>query len=92
MNFKVLEVMKMGSEFIEIGTYKITIHSPQMQMPITDEGKYLTIWEKKGKGDLKIKIEIWNTDVNPMTMMEKVSKEKKTLEGAKPDMPNEEKP
>ncbi len=92
MNLKTLEVLKMGSEFIEIGTYKITFHSPKMQMPVTDEGKYLTIWEKKGKGDLRIKVEIWNTDINPMTFMEKMSKEKKTLEGAKPATPNEEKP
>lgn len=92
MNLKTLEVMKSGSDFIEIGTYKITIHSAQMQMPITDEGKYLNIWVKVGKGDMKIKLEIWNTDINPMTFMEKMSQEKKTLEGTTPEKPAEEKP
>ena len=92
MNLKTLEVMKSGSDFIEIGTYKVTIHSPQMQMPVTDEGKYLTVWEKMGKGDMKIKIEIWNTDINPMTFMEKISEEKKSLEGVKSDDPNQDKP
>jgi ketosteroid isomerase-like protein len=31
-----------------------------------DTGKYLTLWEKQADGSLKIKVETWNTDKNPM--------------------------
>jgi ketosteroid isomerase-like protein len=34
-----------------------------------DHGKYLTIWEKQKDGSLKIKIETWNSDVDPTSMM-----------------------
>ena len=42
---------------------------PGMEKPMDDHGKYLTIWEKQKDGSLKTKIEIWNSDVNPMSMM-----------------------
>jgi hypothetical protein len=35
---------------------------------IEDAGKYLTIYERDADGALKIKVETWNTDVNPMMM------------------------
>ncbi len=50
----------------EIGTYKITLTIPGMNEPVNDQGKYLTIWEKQKDGSLKVKVEIWNTDTNPM--------------------------
>jgi ketosteroid isomerase-like protein len=63
------KVMKNGDQIIEIGTYKITMTMPGMEKPMDDHGKYLTIWEKQKDGSLKTKIETWNTDVNPMSMM-----------------------
>jgi ketosteroid isomerase-like protein len=39
---------------------------PGMPNDFEDQGKYLTIWEKQSDGSLKIKVEMWNTDVNNM--------------------------
>jgi len=49
----------------EIGTYGISLTLPGMSKPVADNGKYLNIWEKQSDGSLKVKVEIWNTDVNP---------------------------
>jgi ketosteroid isomerase-like protein len=64
-----LKVLVNGNWITEIGTYKISMSIPGMEKPMDDHGKYLTVWEKQKDGSLKIKIETWNTDVNPMTMM-----------------------
>ena len=61
-----LKVMSYEKTITEIGTYKISFSMEGMEKPITDVGKYLTIWEKQSDGSLKIKIETWNTDTNPM--------------------------
>ena len=53
----------------EIGTYKISMTMPNMDKPMEDHGKYLTIWEKQKDGSLKVKVETWNSDVDPMSMM-----------------------
>ena len=63
------KVMSAGNLVNEIGTYKMTMTMPGMSKPMNDHGKYLTIWEKQKDGSLKIKVETWNTDVNPMSMM-----------------------
>lgn len=64
-----LKVFVNGNMITEIGTYKITVTMPGMDKPMDDHGKYLTIWEKQKDGSLKIKIETWNSDVDPMSMM-----------------------
>jgi len=61
-----LKVMSCDKTITEIGTYKISFSMEGMDKPIEDVGKYLTIWEKQADGSLKIKIETWNTDTNPM--------------------------
>lgn len=71
-----LKVMSFGNMITEIGTYKITMTMPDMEKPMDDHGKYLTIWEKQKDGSLKIKIDTWNTDVNPMSMMHEMDKKK----------------
>lgn len=65
-----LKVIPNGNLITEIGTYKINMTVPGMGMPMNDRGKYLTVWEKQSDGDLKVKIETWNTDINPMSMMQ----------------------
>ena len=62
------EVWQAGNQVIEIGKYKIDIDMPGMG-EIEDFGKYLTIYERNADGQLKIKVETWNTDMNPMAMM-----------------------
>jgi len=64
-----LKVMPNGNMINEIGTYKINVTMPGMDKPMDDHGKYLTIWEKQKDGSLKIKIDTWNSDVDPMVMM-----------------------
>ena len=71
----VLKVMPNGNQITEIGTYKITMSMPGMDKPMNDHGKYLTVWEKQNDGSLKVKIETWNSDVDPMSMMHNMDKE-----------------
>jgi uncharacterized protein (TIGR02246 family) len=73
---KTLKVMANGNLITEIGTYKISMSMPGMEKPMDDHGKYLTIYEKQKDGSLKIKIETWNTDVNPMSMMGEMENKK----------------
>ncbi len=70
MEFNTVMVNTYGDVVSEIGTYKMNATVPGMANPIDDSGKYLTLWEKQPDGSLKIKVETWNTDKNPM-MMEK---------------------
>jgi uncharacterized protein (TIGR02246 family) len=66
MEFNTVMVNTYGNVVSEIGTYKMNATMPGMANPIDDTGKYLTLWEKQPDGSLKIKVETWNTDKNPM--------------------------
>ena len=66
---KTKELKTCGDLVIEIGTYKISLSMTGMEEPMIDYGKYLTVWEKQPDGSLKIKVETWNTDINPMEQM-----------------------
>jgi len=66
---KTTDVMKSGNFVVDIGTYKITMTIPGMDMPWDDHGKYLNIWEMQDDGSLKLKVETWNTDTNPWEEM-----------------------
>ncbi|HAH25543.1 MAG TPA: hypothetical protein DCL77_17595, partial [Prolixibacteraceae bacterium] len=68
-----LKIIPNGKMITEIGTYKISMTMPNMDKPMDDQGKYLTIWEKQPDGSLKVKIETWNSDKDPMTMMRSMS-------------------
>ncbi len=70
----VKKVIPEGNLITEIGTYKIKLTMPGMDQPVEDHGKYLTIWEKQQDGSLKVKVETWNSDVNPMEQMGKMEK------------------
>jgi len=63
------KVLVNGDMICEIGTYKITMTMPGMDKPMDDHGKYLTIWEKQKDGSLKVKLDTWNSDVNPAMSM-----------------------
>lgn len=64
-----LKVIAAGNLITEVGTYKISMSKAGMEKPIDDHGKYVTVWEKQKDGSLKIKIETWNSDIDPMSMM-----------------------
>jgi ketosteroid isomerase-like protein len=59
---------------IEIGTYTISMEIPQMGA-MDDQGKYVNVWENQG-GDWKIRVDTWNTDMNPWMMMQEGHGEK----------------
>ena len=63
------EAWEAGDQVIEIGNYDIELVMPGMPQNIKDRGKYLTVYERSAEGELKIKVETWNTDMNPMEMM-----------------------
>ncbi len=62
------EVWPAGDHVIEIGTFEINLTVPGMPEPVTDKGKYMTVYVRDADGKLKIKAETWNTDMNPMEM------------------------
>lgn len=70
----VTDLMKYGDLVVDIGKYEITMSIPGMDKPWDDHGKYLTLWEIQEDGSMKIKVETWNTDVNPWMEMEKMEK------------------
>jgi uncharacterized protein (TIGR02246 family) len=61
-------VWKAGDQVIEIGTYEMVLSAPGMPDPITDKGKYVTIYQRQKGGKLKVKVDAWSTDLNPMLM------------------------
>jgi ketosteroid isomerase-like protein len=69
----VTDVMQSGKFVIDIGTYETTMTMPQMgDMPYTDNGKYVTVWEMQDDGSMKVLVETWNTDTNPWEEMQKM--------------------
>lgn len=78
----VTDIVQAGNLVVDIGTYEITMMLPQMgDIPWSDHGKYMTIWEKQDDGSLKVKVETWNTDVNPWEEMQKMEKAPEGHEG-----------
>jgi ketosteroid isomerase-like protein len=44
-----------------LGTYQLSMTGPDGR-PISDSGKYLTIWRKQGDGTWKVEADMFNTD------------------------------
>lgn len=61
----ILEVWVEGDMVVEVGTYEITLTLPGASTEVSDNGKYVYVWEKQPDGSLKIKVETWCTDQNP---------------------------
>jgi uncharacterized protein (TIGR02246 family) len=53
-----------GDYAIETGTYDLTA-TPPGGKPVTDKGKYITVWKKQPDGSWKIYRDIANTDIPP---------------------------
>lgn len=71
MTLTTKNVQVYGDAVVEVGVYKINMEVPQMPQPISDEGKYLAVWEKQKDGSYKMAYDIWNTDSNPMIQRSK---------------------
>lgn len=65
-----LMVKEAENMITEIGNYKMSFSMPGMTAASQDAGKYLNIWEKQPDGSLKIKVGMWNTDVDPMAQQQ----------------------
>jgi ketosteroid isomerase-like protein len=64
VSFTTMDVKVSGSLAYEIGTYAMTFTMPPLG-EISDEGKYLTIYERAADGSWKVKVETWNTNRQP---------------------------
>jgi ketosteroid isomerase-like protein len=70
----ITDVILSGNLAIEVGNYEMKMSGPGAP-EWTDNGKYLTVWEKQNDGSMKIKVETWNTDTNPWAQMEEPKQE-----------------
>ena len=62
VDFVTTDVQVGGPFAYEIGTYVMTMEIPGMPEPMTDEGKYITIYEHGKDGKWRVKVETWNTN------------------------------
>jgi ketosteroid isomerase-like protein len=67
----VTDVLQSGDFVVEIGTYTLTMEGGMLPAPWDDHGKYMNLWETQDDGSMKLKVETWNTDVNPWMEMQK---------------------
>jgi len=58
------DIIPAGNLVIEIGNYQMNMTGPGVP-EWSDKGKYITVWKIMDNGDLKMRIEMWNTDNNP---------------------------
>ena len=57
-----VELISKDDLVVEIGTFVYTVSFPGPPEPITDNGKYMTIWRMQKDGSWKIAAETWNSD------------------------------
>lgn len=79
------DIFVSGNFVVDIGTYDLVMNMPELptgEMP--DKGKYLTLYEIQKDGSLLIKVDTWNTDMNPweamMNMDQKEGTEEKNMD------------
>jgi uncharacterized protein (TIGR02246 family) len=65
-----------GDIVYEIGTFEINFTMPNNTTAMNDHGKYLNVWQRQTDGSWKLKVETWNSDVNPMSMNQAGAKSK----------------
>lgn len=76
LDMKTTDLIPTGNFVIEIGNYKMTMAGSGVP-DWSDEGKYITVWQKQEDGQLKIRVEMWNTDLNPWLQMQQSNGEPK---------------
>jgi ketosteroid isomerase-like protein len=60
-----IEAKSCGEYVFEIGTFSQAVVMPDTNEPVKQTGKYVTIWQKQPDGQLKIAVEIYNSNENP---------------------------
>jgi ketosteroid isomerase-like protein len=63
------KIFASGNLITDVGNYKLAFTMKGIDSPVEDHGKYITIYERQADGSLKIKLDMWNTDVSPMEAM-----------------------
>ncbi|MFQ5630327.1 MAG: YybH family protein [bacterium] len=63
-NFTTIDLWTCGDAIFEVGKYGMSVVMPGAAHPFADYGKYFTMWQRQKDGELKIKMLIWNTDMN----------------------------
>ena len=56
-----VEVSRSGDLAYSHGTYEETVNDPEGN-PVTDKGKWVTVWEKQPDGTWKVVVDIWNSN------------------------------
>ncbi len=56
-----VEVSRSGDLAYSHGTYEVTVNDPEGN-PVTDKGKWVTVWEKQPDATWKVVADIWNSD------------------------------
>ena len=62
---KTQQVYGTGDIVYEIGTYSSVFTPANSTEEVTDNGKYVKVWQKQSDGSWKIKTDTWNSDPNP---------------------------
>jgi ketosteroid isomerase-like protein len=70
------KLLSEGNLLVDIGTYELTVEMEGMDKPIDDQGKYVTVYEKQNDGSWKIKVDTWNSDLNPWMSNDNVDENK----------------
>jgi len=53
---------KGGDLVYTMGTYAMTVTDPKTKKPVTDKGKYLTVYQKQADGSWKAVADTYNSD------------------------------
>jgi len=62
-----VDVANSGDLGYTVGTYELKIHDAAGN-PVTDRGKYVTVWRKQSGGNWKVVFDIFNSDLPLPTM------------------------
>jgi ketosteroid isomerase-like protein len=65
-----VEVAASGDIACLSGTYEMSMNDPSGK-PISDQGKYVEVWEKQPDGEWKCGTDIWNSDLPAAPSVEK---------------------
>jgi len=57
-----VEASRSGDLAYTVGTYQTTVNNPKGK-PVTDRGKYVTVWKKQADGQWKVAADIYNSDL-----------------------------
>src|ERR1039457_2328261 len=73
---KTMDVFGSGNIVYEVGTYSMTFIPANMTESVTDNGKYIDIWQLQADGSWKIKADIWNSNLAPVSPTQAGAKER----------------